>query len=149
MCLRTCPRWLSDALKLAIIRPGNRVHDEELITAIRERDPAARYLSGPGRTGVPRLNGLKRRRLWPRCQYRAVVDTADETAKLAGKCAIIRRAVALARWVGPEGKALTRVGVLRKPAVPGACAAIGIRLPERFRSAADIPGVIWDLSGVV
>jgi hypothetical protein len=69
------------------------------------------------------------------------VDTADETAKLAGECAIIRRAVALARWVGPEGKALTRVGVLRKPAVPVACAAIGIRLPERFRSAADIPGL--------
>jgi hypothetical protein len=69
------------------------------------------------------------------------VDTADETAKLAGECAIIRRAVALARWVGPEGKALTRVGVLRKPAVPGACAAIRIRLPERFRSAADIPGL--------
>jgi hypothetical protein len=69
------------------------------------------------------------------------VDTADETAKLAGECAIIRRAVALARWVGPEGEALTRVGVLRKPAVPGACATIGIRLPERFRSAADIPGL--------
>jgi hypothetical protein len=63
------------------------------------------------------------------------------TAKLAGECAIIRRAVALARWVGPEGKALTQVGVLRKPAVPGACAAIGVRLPERFRSAADIPGL--------
>ena len=69
------------------------------------------------------------------------MDTAGETAKLAGECAIIRRAVALARWVGPEGEALTRVGVLRKPAVPGACATIGIRLPERFRSAADIPGL--------
>jgi hypothetical protein len=66
---------------------------------------------------------------------------AEETAKLAGECAIIRRAVALARWVGPEGTALTGVGVLRKPAVPGACAAIGIPLPERFRSAADIPGL--------
>ncbi|HWG65467.1 MAG TPA: hypothetical protein VG253_27605, partial [Streptosporangiaceae bacterium] len=69
------------------------------------------------------------------------MDTTDETAKLAGECAIIRRAVALARWAGPEGKALTGVGALRKPAVPGACAAIGIRLPERFRSAADIPGL--------
>jgi Plasmid pRiA4b ORF-3-like protein len=66
------------------------------------------------------------------------VETADEVARLAGECAIIRRAVALARWVGPEGKALTRVGVLRKPAVPAACAAIGIRVPERFRSAADV-----------
>jgi hypothetical protein len=51
--------------------------------------------------------------------------------------------MALARWVGPEGKALTRVGVLRKPAVPAACAAIGIRMPERFRSAADVQGLHW------
>jgi len=66
---------------------------------------------------------------------------ADEIAQLAGECAIIRQAVVLAAWVGPEGKALTRVGVLRKPAVPAACAAIGIRVPERFRSAADVPGL--------
>ena len=54
---------------------------------------------------------------------------------------MIRRAVALAGWVWPQGKALNRVGVLRKPAVPAACAAIGIRLPQRFRSAADVPGL--------
>lgn len=30
------------------------------------------------------------------------------------------------------------MGVLRKPDVPAACAAIGIALPERFRSAGDI-----------
>src|SRR3984957_20083872 len=76
-----------------------------------------------------------------RRRYRAVMEMVDEAAQLAEECAIIRRAVALAGWVGPEGKALTRVGVLRKPTVPGACAAIGIRLPERFRSAADIPGL--------
>jgi hypothetical protein len=69
------------------------------------------------------------------------VQTADEVRQLAGECAIIRQAVALAGWVGPEGKALTRAGVLRKPAVPSACAAIGIRVPERFRSAADVPGL--------
>jgi hypothetical protein len=69
------------------------------------------------------------------------VETADEVARLAGECAVIRRAVALANWVGPEGKALTRAGVLRKPAVPAACAAIGIRVPERFRSAADVPSL--------
>lgn len=78
---------------------------------------------------------------WPRRWYRAVVETADEVARLAGECATIRRAVALAGWVGPEGKALTRAGVLRKPAVPAACAAIGIRVPGRFRSAADVPGL--------
>ena len=69
------------------------------------------------------------------------METADEVEQLAGECAIIRQAVALAGWVGPEGKALTRVGVLRKPAVSAACTAIGIRVPERFRSAADVPGL--------
>ena len=69
------------------------------------------------------------------------METADEVARLAGECAIIRQAVALARWVGPEGKALTGVGVLRKPEVPAACAVIGIGVPQRFRSAADVPGL--------
>jgi hypothetical protein len=78
---------------------------------------------------------------WLRRRYLVVVETANEVVQLAGECAIIRRAVALAAWVGPEGKGLTRVGVLRKPAVPAACAAIGIRVPERFRSAADVPGL--------
>ena len=78
---------------------------------------------------------------WTRRRYRAVMEMVDEAAQLAGECAIIRQAVALAGWVGPEGKALTRAGVLRKPAVPAACTAIGIRAPERFRSAADVPGL--------
>jgi hypothetical protein len=69
------------------------------------------------------------------------VETADEVARLVGECAIIRRAIALAGWVGPEGKALTRAGVLRKPAVSAACAAIGTQVPGRFRSAADVPGL--------
>jgi hypothetical protein len=78
---------------------------------------------------------------WTRRRYRAVMEMVDEAAQLAEECAIIRQAVALAGWVGPEGKALTRVGVLRKSAVPAACTAIGIRAPERFRSAADVPGL--------
>jgi len=78
---------------------------------------------------------------WPRRRYRAVMEMMDEAAQLAGECAIVRQAVALAGWVGPEGKALTRAGVLQKPAVAAACTAIGIRAPERFRSAADVPGL--------
>jgi len=78
---------------------------------------------------------------WPRRRYRAVMEMVDEAAQLAEECAIIRQAVALAGWVGPEGKALTRAGVLRKLAVPAACTAIGIRAPERFRSAADVLGL--------
>jgi hypothetical protein len=45
------------------------------------------------------------------------VETTDEVVQLVGECVIIRRAVALTAWVGPEGKALTRVGVLSKPVV--------------------------------
>jgi hypothetical protein len=78
---------------------------------------------------------------WTRRRYRAVMEMVDEAAQLAEECAIIRQAVALAGWVGPEGKALTRAGVLRKPTVPAACTAIGIRAPERFRSASDVPGL--------
>ena len=51
---------------------------------------------------------------------------------------MLQRAVRLAQWVGPDGRPLTSVGVLRKPDVPAACAATGIALPERFRSAGDI-----------
>jgi hypothetical protein len=40
---------------------------------------------------------------WPRRRYGVVVETADEVARLAEECAIIRQAVALATWVRPEG----------------------------------------------
>lgn len=78
-------------------------------------------------------------------RYRAGVDVTDgESAAGAGvaeeaaECTVIRRAVALGQWAGPGGRALTGVGVLRKPDVPAACATIGVALPERFRSAGDI-----------
>lgn len=64
--------------------------------------------------------------------------TGARVAEEATGCAVLRRAVALGKWAGPGGRALTSVGVLRKPDVPAACAAIGIALPERFRSAGDI-----------
>ena len=130
-------------VKLGRVFPDLSGDDAGLLTSSAPSGSSAIGLSRPG-TDLAfdrSLEWLKRRMLRPQCRYRAVVDTADESAKLAGECAIIRRAVALARWVRPEGKALTRVGVLRKPAVPGACAAIGIPVPERFRSAADIPGL--------
>lgn len=51
---------------------------------------------------------------------------------------MLQRAVKLAQWAGPDGRPLTSRGVLRKPDVPAACAAIEVALPERFRSAGDI-----------
>ena len=64
--------------------------------------------------------------------------TTARVAEEAAGCVLLRRAVALEEWAGPSGRALTSVGVLRKPDVPAACAAIGVKLPERFRSAGDI-----------
>ena len=78
-------------------------------------------------------------------RYRSGVDvTGGESAASVGvaeeaaECTVLRRAVVLAKWAGPGGRALTGVGVLRKPDVPVACATIGVALPERFRSAGDI-----------
>ncbi len=64
--------------------------------------------------------------------------TGVRLAEEAAGCAVLRRAVALGEWAGPDGRVLTSVGVLRKPDVPAACATIGVALPERFRSAGDI-----------
>jgi hypothetical protein len=64
--------------------------------------------------------------------------TDARIAEEAAACTVLRRAVALGQWAGPGGRALTSVGVLRRPDVPAACAAIGVALPERFRSAGDI-----------
>jgi pRiA4b ORF-3-like protein len=64
--------------------------------------------------------------------------TGARVAEEATGCAVLRRAVALSKWAGPGGRALTSVGVLRKPDVPAACATIGVAPPERFRSAGDI-----------
>jgi hypothetical protein len=124
-------RELPGSSVLQLLQLPNLVVNRDLGVDPVESQQVDRFDTQVSEVQLCLLAGLKRRRLWPRCQHRAVVDTADETAKLAGECAIIWRAVALARWVGPEGKALTGVGVLRKPAVPGACAAIGIRPRSR------------------
>ena len=69
----------------------------------------------------------------------AAADELREAARLAGECAVIGRAVALARWMGARGRPVTAGQVLRKPDVPAAAAALGIRCPERVRSASDVP----------
>lgn len=63
----------------------------------------------------------------------------QEAARLARECAILERAVTLARWMGTEKRPVTSALVLRKADVPRAGAAIGVRVPPNTRTAADIP----------
>ncbi len=82
-------------------------------------------------------------------EVEGVADAAiKEAARFAGECAVIRRGVALARWAGEAAKPLTSTGVLRKPDVGAACAAIGVRPPAQFRSAGDLPDLhrAWTLA---
>jgi hypothetical protein len=72
-------------------------------------------------------------------QARTVTDELREAAFLAGECAVMEGAVALARWAGTGSRLVTAGQVLRRPDLPAAAAAVGVRLPERLRSAADLP----------
>ncbi|MGH3234129.1 MAG: IS1096 element passenger TnpR family protein [Streptosporangiaceae bacterium] len=72
-------------------------------------------------------------------EARTAADELREAARLAGECAVLERAVALARWTGTGSRPVTARQVLRQPDVPAAAAALGVRLPERLRSAADLP----------
>ena len=52
------------------------------------------------------------------------------------------QAVALGRWISPAGsRPVTPRRVLRKPDLPAAAAVIGVPLPARLRTAADVPAV--------
>jgi hypothetical protein len=61
-----------------------------------------------------------------------------ELADAARGCSAVRRAAALAEWVG-RGRQVTAKGVPRRADVAAACAAVGVAAPERVRSAADVP----------
>ena len=54
----------------------------------------------------------------------------------------MRGAAALAGWVG-AGRVVTAKGVLRRADVPAAGRELGVELPERVRSAADVPALHW------
>ncbi|MEU6265863.1 plasmid pRiA4b ORF-3 family protein [Saccharopolyspora shandongensis] len=69
-------------------------------------------------------------------------DLVDDLARSARDCAALRNAVVLADWVG-TGRAVTAKRVLRRADVPVAGRALGIELPGRVRSAADVPALHW------
>ncbi len=56
----------------------------------------------------------------------------------ARNCQLLGQAVKLAHWLGTRERPLTPGGVLRKPDVPAAGAALGIPVPAKLRTAADI-----------
>jgi hypothetical protein len=69
------------------------------------------------------------------------VDTVEDlrdAARGARECAVIGHAVTLARWIGSGRRPVTAGQVLRKADVPAAGAALGVDVPPRLRTMADI-----------
>lgn len=68
-------------------------------------------------------------------------SASAEIAGAARACQILEHAVRLAKWVGDWQRPLTPSGVLRRPDVPAAGAALGISIPAKLRTAADVSGL--------
>jgi Plasmid pRiA4b ORF-3-like protein len=66
-------------------------------------------------------------------------DDFHEAARLACECTVLRSAAALAHWIGTAERPVTSAQVLRKADAAAAGAAIGVRVPPKIRSAADLP----------
>ena len=66
------------------------------------------------------------------------VEGLRDTARRARESAVIGRAVTLARWIGNGRRPVTAGQVLRKADVPAAGAALGVDVPPRLRTMADI-----------
>src|SRR5258708_15163096 len=65
-------------------------------------------------------------------------DELRDAARLARESVVVGRAVTLARWIGTGRRPVTAGQVLRKADVPGAGAAVGVDVPPRLRTMADI-----------
>jgi pRiA4b ORF-3-like protein len=61
-----------------------------------------------------------------------------DTARLARESVVVGRAVALGRWIGTDRRPVTAGQVLRKADVPAAGAALGVDVPSKLRTMADI-----------
>ena len=66
------------------------------------------------------------------------VEGLRDAAPQARECAVIGHAVTLARWMGNGRRPVTAGRVLRKADVPAAGAALGVDVPPRLRTMADI-----------
>jgi hypothetical protein len=65
-------------------------------------------------------------------------DELRDAARLARESVVVGRAVTLARWIGTGRRPVTAGQVLRKADVPAAGAALGLDVPPRLRTMADI-----------
>jgi hypothetical protein len=65
-------------------------------------------------------------------------DELRDAARLARESVVVGRAVTLARWIGPGRRPVTAGQVLRKADVPAAGSAVGVEVPPRLRTMADI-----------
>ena len=65
-------------------------------------------------------------------------DELRGAAGLARESVVVGRAVTLARWIGTGRRPVTAGQVLRKADVPAAGAAVGVDVPPRLRTMADI-----------
>src|SRR5258707_9308291 len=65
-------------------------------------------------------------------------DELRDAARLARESVVVGRAVTLARWIGTDRRPVTAGQVLRKADVPAAGAALGVDVPPRVRTMADI-----------
>jgi hypothetical protein len=61
-----------------------------------------------------------------------------DAARLARESVVVGRAVTLARWIGMGRRPVTAGQVLRRADVPAAGAAVGVDVPPRLRTMADI-----------
>ena len=61
-----------------------------------------------------------------------------EAARLARESVVVGRAVALGRWIGTGRRPVTAGQVLRKADVPAAGAALGVEVPSKLRTMADV-----------
>ncbi|WP_406045905.1 plasmid pRiA4b ORF-3 family protein [Micromonospora sp. NBC_00898] len=68
----------------------------------------------------------------------APVDVAG-AGRLARGCMMADQACELARWVGRDGRPVTASRVLRRADVAAAGAVLGVPVPARVRTAADVP----------
>ena len=66
------------------------------------------------------------------------VEGLGDAARRARECAVISHAVTLARWIGNGRRPVTAGRVLRKADVPAAGAVLGVDVPPRLRTMADI-----------
>ena len=66
------------------------------------------------------------------------VEGLHDAARRARDCAVLGQAVTLARWIGNGRRPVTAGRVLRKADVPAAGVALGVDVPPRLRTMADI-----------